>query len=317
MNIVILEDLFAGEAKFSAFQQFQADFGNNVKIYKNKPATDEELLERAIDADIVVVSNLPLGENLLKQMPKLKLISVAFTGVDHIDTKYCKNNNICVCNASGYATQAVAELTIALMLDLYRKITVLDKETKNGNDRKGIFGRQLAEKTIGLIGSGLIALRVAELLKPFNCRFIAVNQSGVLPNNSSEIQLVSINELLSQSDIVSIHAPLTSQTENLINKEKLLLMKSDAILINTARGKVINSDDLAYVLNNNMIAGAATDIYETEPPLPLNHPLLQCKNIITTPHIGYATYEAIEMRTEITFENILLWQQGSPQNVIC
>ena len=170
------------------------------------------------------------------------------------------------------------------------------------------MGSLLWGKTVGIVGAGAIGRRVASLCKGFGCRVVAFNRSKVM-DEAIDCQ-VSLEELLSQADIVSLHCPLTEDTRGLIGSRELGLMKRSAVLINTARGGVVDSRALSGALRKGEIAGAACDVFETEPPLPLDHPLLHCPNTIVTPHIAFASVESMEQRADIVFENLYAWLEG-------
>lgn len=296
--------------------QIKDDFNaNNHEFihYDTKPSSDDEIISRSSDSDIIIVSNLPISEQVIIKCPNLKMISVAFTGVDHIPIKLCNEKNILVSNAAGYSNNAVAELTIGSAISLIRKLNWCDNQTRNGLTRNNFLGTELYSKTIGIIGLGQIGQKVANLALAFGCKVIAYNRT---PKNISNIREVDLTTLLKESDIISLHLPLNHETENLIDKKEFELMNSNTILINTARGPIINLSQLKYALENNKIAGAAIDVYEKEPPLDKDHILFDAPNTLLLPHIGYATKEAIELRGNIVIENIIKWMDGKPQNVM-
>lgn len=276
--------------------------------------SEEEKMIRISNADVIITANSPLDAKIIIAAKNLKLISVGFTGIDHIDENACKEKNITVCNAQGYATEATAELTIALMLSVLRNIVFCHEKTMHGGDKKGLVGHEIHGKTVGIIGTGAIGGRVCEILKVLGCKVIGYNRNK---NHSKtlEIEYVELEELFKQSDIISLHAPLLDATRNMINKNTINLMKKTAILINCARGPLINLEDLIEALNNDKIAGAGLDVFDIEPPLSVDHLITHAKNLTVTPHVGYASYEAMIKRANIVFENISAWQQGHPQNV--
>lgn len=301
MNIVLTEPLGINENYLLELSDFIKKDGHSFTYYNTKETDDELLLKRVENADIIMLANQKLSKYVLSNCKNLKMISTAFTGVDHIDTEYCKEKNIPILNASGYSTTAVSELTFGLIIDLYRKITEMDLITRESKTRNGFAGRELYGKTLGVIGTGQIGRRVVQIGKAFGCNVIAYNRTK---HNDSDIKYVELNELMKESDIVTIHIPLTKETENLINEEKLILMKKNAVIINTARGKVIDNKALAKLLKEGKIAGAAIDVFETEPPIESNHPLFDAPNTVLTPHIGFATKEALNVRAAMAFDNI-------------
>jgi len=281
--------------------------------YDHKPQNEKELIERAKEAQVIILSNLPLSKNVISQCPDLKMISVAFAGVDHIAMDVCREKGIVVSNAAGYSNHAVSELTIGAAINLYRKISWSDHQTRNLSDRQGFLGSELHGKIFGIIGTGQIGSQVARLANAFGCKVLAFNRSKkAIPN----VEFSNLDYLLKNSDIVSLHVPLTKETKHLIGEREIKLMKKTAILINTARGPVVDYHALATALKNNNIAGAAIDVYEKEPPLEKNHPLFEAPNTILFPHIGYATKEAIQLRGKIVIDNISQWMAGKAQNVM-
>ncbi len=313
MKIIQLEPIgIRKDFKDSISNEFK-EMGHEVIFHETKPETDDEKIQRAEDADVLIVSNLPLNKDVLSNCRKLKMISVAFAGVDHIDMDYCHHNNIVVSNAADYSTKSVAELTIAMLLSLYRKILWGDTVTRQSEGRNNFLGTELFGKTIGIIGLGRIGQQVAEYGKTFGCKIIAFNRSS---KNIEGIAMMSLNEVIQKSDIISVHTPLTEETKGLIGKKEFELMKNDAILINTARGPIVDYSELAKALSTHSIAGAAVDVYEKEPPIDSNHPLLSAPNTLLLPHLGFATEEAIEKRSKIIVDNIMKWLSGNPQNVM-
>lgn len=305
MKIVAVEPIGITKAKYEELKSMFLLHGADFDLFEDRNENPEVLIERMRDADAVIISNIPLSKDVLKHCVKLKMLSVAFTGLDHIDLEYCKNNNIVVRNAAGYATIAVAELALGLMLDLYRHITWLDADTRQLQTRKAFLGRQLNGKTVGIVGTGAIGVELARILLAMGCHVIAWNRSRHEAVEKMGISYVSLEELMQKSDIVSLHVPLTTETKCLISKEMLALCKPTAILINTARGNVVDIDAVAECLRNRTIAGAAFDVFEKEPPLSENHPLLNTPNCIVVPHIGYATREAFDIRIDICIESLL------------
>ncbi|MDP4292725.1 MAG: NAD(P)-dependent oxidoreductase, partial [Bacteroidota bacterium] len=208
------------------------------------------------------------------------------------------------------------ELVIGMMIDLLRRITMFNTETRQAMGRGNFLGRELAGKTVGIIGTGAIGMNVARILKAFGCEIVAYSRSKKSEAGELGIQYLKLIEVLAVSDIVTLHTPLTPQTQNLIGERELGLMKSTAILINTARGGVVNQTALVKALNEKKIAGAALDVFDKEPPLPVDHPLLFTPNTVVVPHIGYATQEAIKDRAEIVEANILAFLKGKPKNIV-
>ena len=287
--------------------------GHTFISYKKDNDINKQI-ERVSDADVLILANMPLDERIVKNAKNLKYIDVAFTGVDHIPVELAKKNGIAISNASGYATDAVAELCISFMIQLLRNIKENEESLRNNGTKEEFVGNLLNGKTVGIIGAGEIGRRVAFLCKAFGCKVIAYNRSVVDDSNIDE--QMELDELLKEADIVSLHCPLTKETEGMIGKIELSLMKNSAILINTARGAIVNTDDLVYALNNDMIRGAAIDVYDKEPPLSKDYPLLKAKNVILTPHMGFSSLESMEKRADIVFDNLFSYLDGNLKNKI-
>lgn len=299
MKIVFLEPLGIAIEKIERECDSLRRQGHEVVIYGDR--CPEKNIERAKDADVVVESNMPLGRDFFEACPNVKMLSIAFTGLDHIDLEECERRGILVNNAAGYSTEAVAEETICMMIGLYRHIIENDKITRS---RKGIPmspGREIAGKTIGVVGLGAIGQRVVKLAQAFGCKVLAWNRT---PKDIEGVALVDKETLLKESDIVTLHIALNNETRNFVSSKEINLMKESAIIINAARGPVVNANDLADALKNGRIAGAALDVYDTEPPIPESNPLLLAPNTMLLPHIGFATEEAFELRLGIVVRNV-------------
>lgn len=311
MKIVFIESLGICEGELKARTEFLRQQGHEIILYPDRTEDETELTERARDAEIIVISNIPLRKKFFESCPKLKMLSVAFTGVDHIDLQECRQRGIVVCNAAGYSTEAVAELTLGMMIAVYRKIVGGDVITRISESRQGILGSELHGKTVGIVGLGAIGQRVAQLALAFGCHVLAYNRSR---KDIAGITQTDLPDLLSQSDIVSLHIPLTTETKDFIDAARFSLMQPHSILINTARGPIVNKDALYNALKKGQIAGAAIDVYDQEPPLPANYELFNAPNLLMLPHIGFATKEAFKTRLEIVIQNIHLWLAGTPGN---
>lgn len=313
MKIVLLEGLGVSDEVMERHARRLEAMGHTFTAFEKNTDPDVQA-DRCRDADVVMLANMPLALSVLEAAGSLKLIDVAFTGVDHIPVAEAKRRGIGVSNASGYATQAVAELCIGFMIQLLRNVEETQRRCRNGGTKDGLIGNLLHGKTVGIVGAGAIGKRVAELCRAFGCGVIAFSRSAV--SHSAIDRQVSLEELLREADIVSLHCPLTEDTRGMIGEAQLGLMKRNAVLINTARGAVTDTKALARALNEGLIAGAACDVFETEPPIEADHPLLHCPNTIVTPHIAFASAESMEQRAEIVFENLYSWLDGKQVNVV-
>ena len=275
MKLVIIEPL--GVEKETLLEIADKAVGGDTEIvyYDTRVTDDATLIERGKDADIIVVANLPLNETVIDGCRNLKLLAVAFTGIDHIIP----------CN------------------EVVRKSGTKD----------GLVGFELEGKKFGVIGTGAIGSRVAAIAQAFGCEVYAYSRTRKdLPG----VIWMELGELLETCDIISLHVPLNEKTREMIGEAELAKMKPGAVLINTARGPVVDSTALAKALNDGKIAGAAVDVFETEPPVPEDHPLLHAKNLIATPHVAFATKEALIKRAIIDFDNVRKYLDGTPQNVM-
>lgn len=290
--------------------------GHDFVSFDSRPADEADLVGRVKDADVAIIANYPFSNDAIAQCPNLKMLSVAFTGTDHVGLDACKAQNIAVSNAAGYSTFAVAELTFGFMIGLSRFMLPCDAATRASQNKGNMIGTELKGKTLGVIGTGAIGLRIAEIGKAMGMAVIAHSRSEKQSALDMGIRYVTLDELMSASDFVSVNCPLNSETKGLIGKDAIAKMKPTACLINTARGPVVDSQALADALNSGAIRGAGIDVFEMEPPVPADHPLLHAKNTILAPHVGFATKEALVTRAEIAFENITTWLQGKRINQI-
>lgn len=313
MKIVLLESLGVSEELMSKHVRKLSDMGHTFVSFE-KDTDPKVQLERSRDADVIMLANMPLDASVVENAESLKFIDVAFTGVDHVPVEKAKARGVAVSNASGYATQAVAELCVSFMIQLLRNVGKTEQKCRSGGTKAGLIGSLLCGKTVGIVGAGAIGRRTAELCKAFGCTVIAYNRSAV--SDPAIDEQVSLDKLLERSDIVSLHCPLTADTKGLIGKAQLAKMKNTAILLNTARGGVVEQDDLAEALRDGQIAGAALDVFDKEPPLAEDHPLLQAPNTVVTPHIAFASIESMEQRAEIVFQNLYSWLDGKQINCV-
>lgn len=313
MKLVIIEPLGVKQEKLLAMAAEQLPESVEVVYYDTRVTDTETLIERGKDADIIAVSNLPLNADVIDGCKNLKMLSVAFTGVDHIALDACRRNGVLVSNCAGYSTAAVADLVFGLLISLYRNIPACNEVVRREGTKDGLVGFELEGKKFGVVGTGAIGLRVAAIAQAFGCEVLAYSRTK---KDVPGITYTALDTLLSQCDIVSLHTPLNDSTRGLIGKEQLALMKKNAVLINTARGPVVDSQALAEALNEERIAGACIDVFETEPPVKKEHPLLNAKHVIATPHVAFATKEALVKRAVIVFDNITAWLNNAPQNVM-
>lgn len=311
MKIVQIEPLGITDEQLKSLVEKLENNGDEYIAYDSRETDTDKLIERVKDADVVVLANQPFPAEVVEKCEKLKMISVAFTGVDHVAVDECKKRGICVCNAAGYSTNAVSELVFGLIISLYRKINEGKENMTSGV--KMVPGIELSGKKFGIIGTGAIGLKTAEIAKAFGCEVYAYSRTE---KHIDGIKYITLCDLMRTCDIISVHVPLNDSTKDLVSSMLIDEMKSDAILINTARGPIIDNAALAKALKDGKIAGAGIDVFDTEPPLAPDYPLLDAPNTVLMPHIGFSTKEALYKRAVITINNITSWKSGEPQNVV-
>lgn len=316
MIIKLLEPLRVSKEMIEELAQPLRALGHTFVYYEEKTTDTAELIERSKDADVVIIANNPYPKEAIEASKKLKLIDVAFTGVDHVAKDAADDKGIRIANAAGYSRQSVPELAIGLTLALYRGIVKGDAEVRQDVFPGSYQGREIKGKTVGIIGTGDLGLRTAELYKAFGATLIGYNRSENPEALKLGLTYHDLETVMAESDIISIHLPLTAGTRGLISAEMIAQMKETAIIINTARGPVIDTNALAEALNNEKIAGAGLDVFDLEPPLPAGYPLLEAKNTVLAPHVGFLTDEAMILRAQIAFDNALSFVKGEPKNIV-
>lgn len=314
MKIVLAEPLGVSEEQIEALAKPLVAEGHEFISYDAKAADTAELTERLNGADAAIIANSPFYEETARAC-ELKYLSVAFTGVDHVAVETLRGKGCAISNCAGYATESTAELAIALTLDVLRRVTALDHATRSGRGRDGFAGGELKGRKFGVVGSGAIALRACSIAKAFGAELYAYSRSERDEAKALGVKYLSLDELMSTCDVISLHIPATPATKGMISAEKIALMKPSAVLINTARGTIVDNAALADALKSGAIAGAGIDVYETEPPI-AGHPLYACENAVLTPHIGFASEEAMVMRAEMAFDNVMKWLDGTVQNEV-
>lgn len=309
MKITMLEPLGVSKETIDTLAKPLIEQGHEfVPCYS--PIAPEEKLARAKGSDAFIIANSPLSGEIIRAAEDLKIISVGFAGVDHVDKTSCIEKGVRLMNAAGYCTDAVAELTVAMMIDLLRSVREADQKAREGGTKAGLREFEFRGKTVGIIGTGHIGIRVAELCRAFGCRVLGWNRSRKEAAVQAGIEYTDLDDLLKRSDIVTLHVPLTDSTRDLIDADAIAKMKDGAYLVNCARGPVVNSKALAEALQSGKLAGAASDVYESEPPVSPDHVLFSAPNFLATPHIGFYTVESMQRRGAIVFENVYAWLDG-------
>ena len=314
MKIVVLDGfcLNPGDLDWSVFEQF-----GELTVYDRTPAN--LTVERSKDADVLLTNKTVLNAENMSQMPNLKYVGVLATGYNVVDLQYAASRGIVVTNIPAYSTASVAQMVFAHILNITNSVEHHSQLVRNGAWSRSIdfcfWNRpqiELAGKTIGLVGLGNTGMATASIALAFGMKVIAVTSKTNLPDG---IKSVSYSDLWRQSDIVSLHCPLSDNTRHLINADALAQMKPTAILINTGRGPLIDEQALADALNSGQIAAAAVDVLSTEPPA-ANNPLLTARNCQITPHIAWATFEARQRLMSIAAGNLKAFVEGKAVNVV-
>ncbi len=312
MKVAIIEPLqLPKEVVMEEFSSLNCE----VEMFDTKPGSQKEVVERTRDADIMVVVNYPVRAEALEKLENLRMIAVSFTGYDHIDIDKCRELGITVCNVPEYSTSSVAELVFGMIISAKRKLIECDMTVRSGKDNKGLLGSEIYGKTMGVIGTGKIGKRVCEIALAFGMNVMAYSRTRKRELEEKGVRYVPLEELLKMSDVVTIHVPLSKETEGMIGERELAMMKDGAIIVNTARGKIIDTASLAKMLESGKIV-ACLDVFDIEPPLPENHPLRNAKNAVLAPHVGYYTEEALMRRLKVTVDNIRAYINDSPKNVV-
>lgn len=313
MKISLIDPLEVKESYIEEQKEKLEKLGHDFTYYKKSAKDDDEKIARLKDADIAIITNKPVSRKVIENT-NLELIDVAFTGVDHVDLEACKEKGIKVLNASGYSDDSVAELVIGLTIGVLRKF---DKNNENIFEGKSnpLLGSLIKGKTFGVIGTGHIGKKLIELLQVFGCKIIAFSRTEKDDIKALGVEYVDLKTLLKEADIVSLHIPNNKETKHFLGKEELDLMKEGAVLINCARGAVVDNDYLAKLLNEDKLR-AGIDVFDMEPPLPDDYPLRNAKNVLLTNHVAFYTEEAMQIRADIVFDNLYSYLDGKIKNEI-
>ena len=315
MKIVILDGhtLNPGDLSWEDIEAL-----GQVDIYER--TSYQEIVERASRAEVVLINKSVMDESNLSQLPRLKFIGVTATGYNTIDLEACHKQNITVSNVPGYGSTSVSQHTFALILSLTNHVEQHHNHVVSGgwaNSPDWSYGitplMELKDKTMGIVGLGQIGQKVAQIALGFEMKVLA--NSRTQKNIMQKIPMVELDTIFKESDIVSLHCPLTPENEGMINKDRLQTMKRSAFLINTARGQLVNEVDLADAISEGTIAGAGLDVLSQEPP-PSDHPLIGIPSCLVTPHHAWATRESRLRLMEILVKNVNAYLKGNPINVV-
>lgn len=313
MKISLIDPLLVDDKIIESHKKKIEKLGHEFQYFKKSASDDEKIIERLKDSDVAIITNNKFSKNVIENT-NLKLIDVAFTGFNHVDIEACNEKNIIVENASGYSDDSVAELVLGLTISLMRKFNENRKNMYEDESFK-LIGQIIKGKTVGVVGTGKIGIRVIELFKAFGANILAYSRSEKDEVKNLGAKYVSLDELLKNSDIVTIHLPQNKETCGFIGQNELDLMKDKAILINCARGPIVDNDYLAKLLNEDKLR-AGIDVFDMEPPIDKNYPLRNAKNTVLTNHVGFLTQEAMDIRCEIVFDNLYKFLDGKIVNKV-
>jgi glycerate dehydrogenase len=315
MKIVVLDGytLNPGDLSWAALEQL-----GDVTLHDRTPP--EQVASRCADADIVITNKALLPRDVLAALPKLRFIAVTATGFNIVDTATARERNIPVSNVPLYGTRAVAQFTIALLLELCHRVGAHADTVRAGDWVKSTdwcYSRhpllELDGLTFGVVGWGRIGQATAEIARAMGMRILAASRSPKPPKDG--VEFTDVDDLFRRADVVSLHCPLTPETKHLVNAERLALMKPSAFLLNTSRGPLLDEAAVAAALNSGRLAAAGLDVLSTEPPK-ADNPLLSARNCIITPHQAWAAKAARDRLLETTVGNVRAFLAGAPQNVV-
>lgn len=318
MKLVVLDGYEANPGDLS--WDWMKELVDEVVIYDS--SEQDEVVERAKDADILVTNKKLLTREVLSQLPKLKYISTLATGFNMIDTEYARERGILASNIPAYSTDGVSQLVFALLLEITNNVALHNDTVKEGEWTKSKHFcywktplTELSGKTLGIVGFGKIGAAVAQIANGFKMNVIAYSPNTRSYDGYGKVDFVSLDEVIKNSDVISLHCPLNKYTEGLVNLEFLKKMKSSAYLINTSRGAVIVEEDLKKALDEGIIAGAGVDVLSVE-PAKADNPLLSCEKCIITPHLAWASFESRSRLMDTLIKNIKGFLSGNPVNVV-
>jgi len=317
LRIVAMEPLGVPDKRLNEIAAPLIERGHTVRQYHDRVEDLMDMIGRCREADALIVVDQILPGKLLEACPNIRMISIASEYRDQVDLQKARMKVVPVCKISEYWTYSVAELTVALLLAVKRRIVPSDAAARGKQPPESIEGHEIFGKTVGIIGTGSVGLHVARIMKAFGCELLAYSRTH---KKEAEVwtglEYVSLEELLTRSDIVSLHLPLNSGTEGFLSTERIAMMKQGAILVNTAHIKLMDCQAVSELLKSGWLAGAGVDAFDSETPLGGNHPLAKAPNVVMTPRSGAATPEALEKRAWLALENIMAWMDGKPKGVV-
>ncbi|HYB68504.1 MAG TPA: NAD(P)-dependent oxidoreductase [Candidatus Acidoferrales bacterium] len=311
MKIVVLDHVYLEEKHVKRLRSL-----GDLKVFDDRPRTSEELKERLREAEVVIVGWSNVTRSVMDSAGRLRMISIWATTCHYADLEAARERGIVVTHVPGYATEAVAEYTFALMLAAVRRLILADEAVREGKfDWRPFAGSELAGKTLGVVGTGAIGCRVAEIGRALRMHVLGFDKYPNL-KKAEEVGMTyaDLRTLLAESDVVTLHVTLTSETEKLLGKKEIAAMKDGAVVINTSQGRVIDQEALVEALRSGKLSYAGLDVFEDEPP-DKNNPLFRLGNTVVSPHIAFNTVEAEARCTDICIDNVAKFLEGKPQNI--
>jgi len=319
MKIVVLDGytLNPGDLSWEGLQQF-----GELTVYERTSKEYNEIIKAIGNAEIIFTNKTPLSKDVIENIPSVKYIGVLATGYDTVDVGTAKEKGITVTNIPSYATDSVAQMTFALILELCHHVGEHNESVKKGQWSASVNFCywnspliELAGKTLGIIGFGRIGQKTSKIAMSFGMKVLVHDTTHIPESEIEALKFVGINELLKQADIISLHCPLNKSTKGIINKNTISIMRDGVFIINTSKGQLVVEEDLRDALNSGKVAGAAVDVVSTE-PIEINNPLLHADNCIITPHISWAPQAARERLMKTAVENLKSFLNGSSVNVV-
>ena len=310
MKIVVVDHVYLEDQHVKRLRSL-----GDLEVFQEPPDTSDALKERVREADVVIVGWSNLTRSVIDSAQRLRMISIWATTCHYVDLEAARERGIVVTHVPGYATEAVAEYTFALILAAVRRLTLADKHVREGKfDWRRFTGSELSGKTLGVVGTGAIGFRVAEIGRAFGMRLLGFDKYANL-KRAEEVGMryADLETLLRESDVVTLHITLNSETERLLGKKEIAAMKDGAVMINTSQGRVIDQEVLVEALRSGKLSYAGLDVFEDEPP-DKNNPLFKLGNTVVSPHIGFNTVEAEARCTDICIDNVAKFLEGKPQN---
>ncbi|MDO9508305.1 MAG: NAD(P)-dependent oxidoreductase [Thermovirgaceae bacterium] len=317
MRIVAFEPLGISDKRLADVAAPLIELGHSVVQHHDRVEDLMDMIQRAREADVLILVDQMLPGKIFEACPNIRMVSIASDFHEQIDVQKARAKMVPVSVISEYWTYSVAELTVSLLLAVMKRIFACYDAARGKQVEGCMEGHELFGKTVGIVGTGPTGFHVARILKAFGCELLGYSRN---PKKEAEVwagmQYVTIEELLSCSDVVSLHLALTPETEGFMNRDRIAQMKQGTIFINTAHGKLVDYNSLSEMLKNGWLSGAGIDAFDVESPIGRNHPLAKAPNVVMTPGVGRSTAEAFEKRAELALGNVITWMKGKPGGIV-